>query len=180
MEIDFALHPGPRLTASTCLTDRHLVVSSLRLSSFFQLKSRPPMPSGSAELCLLAMKPFIALALVRIACRSLRSLRASRKELTSTLPLPGLAPNPSLDSSPPPPSDCQVLSSSLSASPDLALLALNQSLVDLDSSYYHVLWSSCFYISLICWDIAGDALGSVWLPSLVVLFILSLRVFEIS
>jgi hypothetical protein len=68
---------------------------------------------------------------------------------------------------------------------DLALLALNQSLLDLDSSYYRliwvVLWSSCFFIAFICWDIAGDKMGaleSIWLPCLAVLFVLSLQIFE--
>lgn len=68
---------------------------------------------------------------------------------------------------------------------DLTLLALDRALVDLDSSYYHliwvVLWSSCFFISFICWDIAGDtmgALGSVWLPSIAIAFVLSLQLFE--
>lgn len=72
-----------------------------------------------------------------------------------------------------------------STAPDVALLALNQSLFDLDSSYYRliwvVIWSSCFFIAFICWDIAGDKMGaleSIWIPSLAVVFVLSLQLFE--
>jgi hypothetical protein len=101
-----------------------------------------------------------------------------------------LAYAPHSSSSPPPPrsSDWRAISSSsssLSVAPDLALLALNQSLLDLDSSYYHllwvVLWSSCFFIAFLCWDIAGDTLGaleSIWLPFLAVGFVITLRVVE--
>jgi hypothetical protein len=83
------------------------------------------------------------------------------------------------------PSSCPFPHPRASAIPDLALLALNESLLDLDISYYRllwiVLWSSCFFIAFVCWDIAGDKLGaleSIWLPSLAVLFVLSLQLFE--
>lgn len=72
-----------------------------------------------------------------------------------------------------------------STSSNIAYHMLHKNLHDLGTSYYNllwiVLWSSCFFVSFLCWDIAGDtagALESIWLPILAVSFVLSLQIFE--
>lgn len=76
-------------------------------------------------------------------------------------------------------------SSSATPLSDSSILHLNHILKDLHSSYFQllwiVLWSSCFFVSFICWDSASDAIGpihSIWIPLLGVITVASLQISE--
>jgi hypothetical protein len=69
-------------------------------------------------------------------------------------------------------------------SADSALRALKSGIVNLDRSFHHtawiVVWSSCFFSVLLCWDIAGDEVGwmhSLWVPGVAVGYLLAVATF---
>jgi hypothetical protein len=77
----------------------------------------------------------------------------------------------------------QTLTSPAAALPsaDSALRALKSGIVNLDRSFHHtawiVVWTSCFFFVLLCWDIAGDEVGwlrSLWVPGVAVGYLLSI------
>jgi Leucine-rich repeat (LRR) protein len=70
------------------------------------------------------------------------------------------------------------------ASADASLGALKSGIMNLDRSFHQtawiVVWTSCFFYVVLCWDIAGDEVGwerAVWVPLTAMGFIIGVSVF---
>jgi hypothetical protein len=75
-------------------------------------------------------------------------------------------------------------SASALASVDSSLGALKSGIMNLDRSFHQtawiVVWTSCFFYVLLCWDIAGDEVGwerAMWVPLTAVGFLSCVSLF---
>lgn len=78
----------------------------------------------------------------------------------------------------------ETLQSQHAASADASLGALKSGITNLDCSFHRtawiVVWTSCFFYVILCWDIAGDEVGwerAAWVPLTALGFIISVSIF---